>query len=125
MKLNVLEIAHIKEAFSFFFFLQFFQIKAFEPYIFLSFLIILWRENFVLSVSKFDQRANHAFEMTCRQWKSTDTTTTTPHLQLSCIFYHTAFMRAASVTSPLELLPRVIFIDAIKSKKYLTSVIIT
>lgn len=91
--------------------------------------VVLWRENFVLSVWKFDQRANHAFEMTYGQWKSTDPPPPPPppnrRLQLSCIFYHTTFMRATSVTSPLELLPRVIFTDAIKKSKYLTSVIIT
>lgn len=50
LKPNVPEIAHIKEVFSFFF--KFFHINVFEPYISVSFLIILWRENFVLSVSK-------------------------------------------------------------------------
>lgn len=74
---------------------------------FLSFLIILQRESFILSVLKLDQQANHAFEMTYSKWKSTAP-------QLPCIFYHTAFMWTASVTSPHELLLWVIFIDFIK-----------
>lgn len=35
-------------------------------------MIVLRGENIILSVLKFDQWANHAFEMTYSQWKSTD-----------------------------------------------------
>lgn len=77
------DIAHVRQLFSYFFSLLSYQSFLILKFFFLLFFIIIQSENLILSVLKLHQRADHAFEMTHAEWKSTDP----PHLpQLPCLF---------------------------------------
>lgn len=98
------DIAHVRQLFSYFFSLLSYQSFLILKFFFLLFFIIIQSENLILSVLKLHQRADHAFEMTHAEWKSTDPPTSPNSHAYSLLHrsYHSPFMRAASVTSPLE-----------------------
>lgn len=123
------DIAHVRQLFSYFFSLLSYHSFLILTFFFLLFFIIIQSENLILSALKLHQRADHAFEMTHAEWKSTDPPPPPPPPpQLPCLFSPppqlSLFFHAGSlgdITSWTAPLRRIYWLH--KNRGYLTRVI--